>query len=83
LNDYNYRDATSTLVLGTSYSYKVRTKDVGGNSSSDVSTTCIPEDLKSPGMVDSLIVTLKTGVNDVDLNGLLQTHPKASRDIRI
>ncbi len=59
----NYYDDPN-LVNAVSYSYEVRSIDVGDNKSSWASATCVPEDLKPPAKIEPSVVlqTNKYGV---------------------
>ncbi len=72
---YSYTDNdTTTLELGGGpYTYRIKALDAGGNQSTAAgdgsdTDTCTPEDLKKPGKISSLSVTLKSGIYGVDLS---------------
>ena len=58
----SYTDNSEALANGTTYTYQVQAIDIGANESGWTNTTCVPQDLKAPGQVDTLGITLQSGV---------------------
>lgn len=65
---YSYTDTSSTLSIGAMYTYKVVAEDRGANQLTSATADCVPQDLKAPSKVSSLLVTIQSGVLGVDMD---------------